>query len=209
MDRLPSLLASVIIAAVSIAQTGSAAPVDVSADEDAEADLLALSVFGNSTAGYVCAPDGECVRGFAVSGSGDADSSTFCREIPYPHTSCLGGGAISVFGDAQAVGHAAISVWGDAANCCDLTASVFGDSSGGIMVTSLAGDAAGLSAVSVFGDASAVRGQCYVWVIVYPLVYCAGSYAVSVFGDADGDQALSVCGEARRYFSCPGRRVLP
>lgn len=203
------LYAALIIAAVSTAHTGSAAPVDVSADGDAEADILALSIFGNSTAGHACASNGPCVRGFAVSGFGNANSSTFCREIPDPHTFCMGGGAVSGFGDARAVGHAAISVWGNATNCCDLTASAFGDAHGGLMAVTLAGDASGLSAVSVFGDASAVRGQCYAWVIVYPLLeYCMGSYAVSVFGNADGDQALSVCG-AQRYFTCPGRDVLP
>lgn len=201
---------ALIIAAVAIPHTGSAEPVDVSADGDAEADILALSVFGNSTAGHACAFSGPCVRGIAVSAFGNANSSTFCHEIPEPHTFCMGGGAFSGFGDAKAVGHAAISVWGNATNCCDLTASTFGDARGGVMAISLAGDAAGLSAVSVFGDASAVRGQCYAWVVVHPLIeYCVGSYAVSVFGDADGDQALSVCSAAQPHFTCSGRGLLP
>lgn len=174
--------------------TALATPVAVTASSDADADLVAVSVFGNSTARYTCLIVQACVRGVAVSAFGDANSSVYCREIGEPHTYCAGGAALSALGDARAVGHAAISGWGNASNCCDLTASLLGDADGGILATSIFGDASALSAVSIFGNAVAQPGQCYAWVVVYPLIeYCAGSYAISVFGNASGDNAVSVC----------------
>lgn len=172
----------------------TAAPVAV--HDDAEGDLVAFSVYGNSTIRHKCFGELGCIKGFAISVFSDANSTERCSEASPDHGCLLVLGSISGTGDAYGNSNVVISGTGSASSCCGLAASGTGPAEADFLAVSGTESAnGGKNAISIFGDAETGTNRC----TLIALGTCFGTYAVSVFGHATGTNEISVCDTATSH----------